>query len=475
MNTEEVAKRAGVHKDTLLRWLRAGLVPEPGRDGRGWRVFTAHDAESVATFARWRSEVTEPEGAYSVAERYAASSVAEPHAAYSTTPQAHPAVESLRRINWDFSDASTGYLTHGLHPYPAKFIPQIPNALIQELSSVGETVLDPFAGSGTTLVEALILKRHVIGIDANPIACLIARAKTGRLNESDVEELRMLEMRLPGVRTEFISGQKSLFELSEPSVPTANPDIDFWFDAHVIPELWRLKELCEALHSNEARELAKACFSSIIVNVSKQDSDTRYVRRSKLIEPGDTVRRFERALATAIPRAVEFSDLAEPRFRCDVLNRDVLEAPNITPVDLVVSSPPYPNAFSYHLYHRTRMLWLGMDSAEFKKREIGSHRKYSSRAAGAAGPETFEQEMATVFGWLNRVLKPGGFCCFVIGDSTIRGASVRNDQIIRHAGAKHGFRLEAQLERQLQDTRKSFNPSIGRIKEEHILILRNGS
>src|SRR5437016_5803893 len=87
----------------------------------------------------------------------------------------------LSDMDWDFRDASTNYLSHGLHPYPAKFIPQIPQTLIREFSSVGDTVGDIFCGSGTTLVEGLLLKRHVIGIDANPLACLISAAKTSQL------------------------------------------------------------------------------------------------------------------------------------------------------------------------------------------------------------------------------------------------------------------------------------------------------
>ena len=101
-------------------------------------------------------------------------------------------INKLQGLDWDFADAQTGYLTHSLHPYPAKYIPQIPNVLIQELSSVGDTVLDPFCGSGVTLVEALLLKRHAVGVDANPLACLIARAKTTRLTETEVESLRRL-------------------------------------------------------------------------------------------------------------------------------------------------------------------------------------------------------------------------------------------------------------------------------------------
>ena len=166
-STAEVAAMAGIHRDTLLRWMREQTMPEPSRDHRGWRVFTAQEAAAIIAYAKG-------------GEREAAKAIPLDEGA---------AIARLNAIGWDFPTAKTGYLTHGLHPYPAKFIPQIPNALIQELSSVGETIGDIFCGSGTTLLEALQLKRNAVGIDANPLAVLISKAKTTPLMESDFEEL----------------------------------------------------------------------------------------------------------------------------------------------------------------------------------------------------------------------------------------------------------------------------------------------
>ena len=123
---------AGVHRDTLLRWLRERRVPEPSRDRRGWRTFTVREASAVTDFAKGDAQ-------------------------YASLDGDDPALVRLENTDWDFATAKTGYLTHTLHPYPAKFIPQIPNTLIQELSSVGDTVADIFCGSGTTLLEALQL------------------------------------------------------------------------------------------------------------------------------------------------------------------------------------------------------------------------------------------------------------------------------------------------------------------------------
>ncbi len=383
----------------------------------------------------------------------------------------------LRSLDWDFRDATTGYLTHGLHPYPAKFIPQIPNALIQELSSVGDVVGDIFCGSGTTLVEALLLKRHAVGVDANPLACLISKAKTTRVTDEDTAALQEIAGRAAALAEQIGStdGQRSLFspdELFGASVPESDA-IRFWFEPAIANELGQIRAWAAALPTDRARLVADAAFSAIVVAVSRQDSDTRYVRRPKPVRPGDALARFSRSVSNAAHAVTELTALVEPRFRRSVHHANVLEAPPVEPLDLVVCSPPYPNAYSYHLYHMTRMIWLGMDQPAFKAVEIGSHRKYSRKGPSAATSATFAEEMTRVFGWLGSRLRRDGYACFVVGDSTIRGRRFNNADTISQAAAEHGFVEEARLRRRLLDTRKAFNPTIGKVKREHIVILRN--
>src|SRR5690606_29916358 len=146
----------------------------------------------------------------------------------------------------------------------------------------------------------------------------------------------------------------------------------------------------------------------------KQDSDTRYVRREKGIKPGDTLRRFSKAVDKSLRASMEFTSLIEHRFRRQIYEVDLLAQPEIPTLDLMVCSPPYPNAYSYHLYHRTRMLWLGMDQPKFKREEIGSHRKYSSKGRSRATVDTFVSEFESILQWLGRRLKPEGYACFVV-------------------------------------------------------------
>ena len=453
-STAEVAAMAGVHRDTLLRWLREQIIPEPRRDRRGWRLFSPRDAAAIVAFSKF----DERETAKALPLDY------------------KTAIGRLEAFEWDFATAKTGYLTHRLHPYPAKFIPQIPNALIQELSSVGETVGDMFCGSGTTLLEALQLKRHAVGIDANPLAGLISKAKTTPLTATEFDELTMHRSACEDLLQVAGALTGDLFHDGRPFKSSAwrpEPKVcKFWFMPYVIEELAELRYMIDRLPSDSTKQLCSVTFAAIIVAVSKQDSDTRYVRREKSIEPGDTVRRYLSQLDSSVAAAREMSDLVEDRFSCHVLVANILEAPETEPLDLVVTSPPYPNAYSYHLYHRTRLIWLGYDTDQFKKIEIGSHRKYSSKSRNRATAETFRLEFEKIFRWLRPRLRDRRYACFVIGDSTIDGTFIDNASLLVDAGSVEGFKEVKRINRTIAPTRKTFNPRIGKIKTEKILILQ---
>lgn len=452
--TAQAAARAGIHRDTLLRWLREQRVPEPQRDGNGWRRFTEEQLKSIVRFAKGRTSIAESSASYTESK----------------------SMVHLQNLDWDFVGARGGYLTHSLHPYPAKFIPQIPNTLIQELSSVGETVLDMFCGSGTTLVEALVLKRNAVGIDANPLACLISQAKTTAITSEDKLELESLALKAREYAASVSLAVPNLFSDApfRSQAPRPNHDsVDFWFESFVVEELAEIRAWCFSLTSAPARTLALTAFSAIIVAVSKQDSDTRYVRRDKGLQPGTVFSRFERALSKSVQAAWEFSDIVEERFTCTVFQENILADPGTGTVDLVVCSPPYLNAYSYHLYHMTRMVWLEMDQPTFKEVEIGSHRKYSRKGKNGANEKTFRSECKIIFSWLRRTLRSDRYACFVVGDSTLNGKRINVADLMAYEGREEGFTECARIDRTLQATRKSFNPKIGKIKTEQILIVKN--
>ena len=378
----------------------------------------------------------------------------------------------LPKADWSFADADTGGSTHRLHPYPAKFIPQIPRTLIQALSRPGDMVADIFCGSGTTLVEALRLKRRAWGIDANPLAALISQAKTTPLRPEDVEALQVHQadcgQRLAEIDPEqrdLLAGPKRTF------APTTTPSreiLDFWFEAHVAQELTALKECIQALPDGPARRLGQVSLSAIIVSVSKQDSDTRYVRAAKDIAPGETIRRYLRQLQRAM-HGVE-SLRGTPPGQCSIHHANVLDAPDTKTFDLMICSPPYPNAYDYALYHRTRMAWLDFDSTALQRVEIGAHRKYSAKGGSRATVETFRKEFERIFVWLHGRLKLNGLACFVIGNSILNGEFVDNAGVLHDAAGAAGFVENDRAERRIAPNRTSFNPGKGE-KTETILLL----
>lgn len=382
--------------------------------------------------------------------------------------------ESLEQVSWDFTATEKHITVHSIHPYPAKFPPALPRTVIGLLSKPGDTVMDPFCGSGTSLVEALVQGRSAVGIDANPIAWLISSAKLVRLDEQDYMALTSLADQIWALGE--AAGQALLpFEDMETEAAGStipHPDIAFWFDQSVVVQLNKLVKLIDKLPSGRSRLVAQCALSAIIVSVSWQDSDTRYVRRNKQLAPGIVYRRYSRSLAKCVRALREFQALVPPRAAGRVIRANTLEGPDVGPVDLVVTSPPYPNAWSYHLYHKLRMLWLGFDPEAFKAIEIGSHRKYSRTGNGGATPSTFLTEMRTIFAWLATVLRPSGYACFVVGDSIVSGQLIHNDDILREAATSVGFKVIFQTRRTINRMRKSFIPTVGKIQQEHVMVFQ---
>jgi len=103
----------------------------------------------------------------------------------------------------------------------------------------------------------------------------------------------------------------------------------------------------------------------------------------------------------------------------------------------------------------TRMVWLGMDQPGFKKREIGSHRKFSNKEKNGAIIETFKTEMKSVFGLLRDVLRDGGHACFVVGNSIIRGHTYDNAEVLKEAGESSGFAEVARLNRKRTEAERA--------------------
>lgn len=358
---------------------------------------------------------------------------------------------------WNFHDAKTNEYLHGLHPYPAKFIPQIPRLALERYTKEGDTVYDPFCGSGTTLVEASALNRHSIGTDNNSVGVLVSKVKTHLYSDDEIARFRKFlktfdeQLENAKIRRDLVTEDKNFF---------------YWFSTEVIDHLSKIKGLILD-YPKEYQNVLLSVFSSIIVKVSYQDSDTRYARKDKLITPDDVSDSFRNKLLKVL-KEIENS-LGYCRLESRVYQADSRSVPMIASdsVDLIVTSPPYLNAYDYHKYHRQRLHWLDADIKKVRTTEIGSHDQFTKKNAIA---QPYFDDMELCFTEWQRVLKTGSKCVIVIGDAIVSKSPVYVADTFCEIMTKKGFVIVERSIRRLKATNRAFNVKNSRMDSEHVLV-----
>ena len=167
---------------------------------------------------------------------------------------------------WDFIGKDTNELTHGFHLYPGVMNPFVARKLISRFGKNHETLLDPFCGSGTTLVEAKNAGISADGFDINPIARLISRAKTNSYNIANLSGF--VESLIERIHS------KQLVKLSEATHNSGFSDktIQTWFPNKTVQEISTyLREIEESENYDENfRIFAKVSLSDCLRSVSIQ-------------------------------------------------------------------------------------------------------------------------------------------------------------------------------------------------------------
>lgn len=378
--------------------------------------------------------------------------------------------ETLGAIDWSFTDDDTSFLTHDLHPYPAKFIPQIPGHCIANLSLPGELVLDPFGGSGTTALEAVRLGRRALSVDANAIGTLIARVKTCNLDRTAARELHAIRSALTTLLVDLPSPEV-LCGTHRACIPEI-ANIDKWFPVSSRGELAGIRDRIGKMSSEKARDIASLALSRIALAVSFQDSETRYTSKPHEIPQGETIKRYLVALDT-IMRNVIRTQAALRYGVCSFVTADsrtlAKDACRPGTVDLIVTSPPYGNANDYHLYHRFRLLWLGHDPRKLGKIEIGSHLRHQKESSGF---DAYAEEMGQTLGQMYELLRPGRYAVLVVGDAIYKKVLYPAAELLGERAERVGFETVCILERQIHSTKRSFVAAGRRATTEKLLVIR---
>lgn len=359
---------------------------------------------------------------------------------------------------------NVSYFTHGFFKYPCKFIPQIPRWAIQTYSMKNCLVLDPFAGSGTTLVEAVLNNRNALGVDFDKLSQLLSKTKTSPLSREQIKYLDEIKKELFNTKWRKASFKPDLH------------NIEHWFPEDNISQLSTLKERIDQMYSDTKDETVYnfllVCFASIIKKCSYADdtSPKPYVSTRIKKHPLKVTEAFLKTLESYLKIIEQYTNAN--LGNASIISEDAREinAPKYSKkVSLAITSPPYINAFDYVRSLRLENAWLGYygDSniIDIKKKQVGTeiissdvyrhgpketgvmelnsilNKVYQKDKKRAFVIHKFFEDMGKNFIEIHELLKKGAHYVVVVGDSTIRGFNVPTHKILIEIAEQRGFKL----------------------------------
>src|SRR6187399_3035758 len=264
---------------------------------------------------------------------------------------------------------------HRLHPYLGKFVPQLVEALLGRYVAVGGRVLDPFAGSGATLVQCKESGYDAVGIDVAAFNCLLMRVKTARY------DLQRLEADLRHV-------------LGRAGRSRRRPRgyVEEWFARPAAAELLHFRSLVDEYeHADVLRVvLARAARSARLTahfdlefpRAPQRDPYWCHKHRRQCVPVQEAGKFLNRYLLDTLDRIKEFERVRVPEHRADVVHGDSADVALEGTFDAILTSPPYPGLIDYHEQHRYAYELLGLDDR--RALELGAAAAGTSRAALAA-------------------------------------------------------------------------------------------
>lgn len=260
----------------------------------------------------------------------------------------------------NFHGEDSGYASHDLHAFAAKFPPQLPRVFIRGLTKPGDIVLDPMLGSGTTVVEALIEGRNGIGLDIDPLALRLGQVKT---NPLDLERLREVSYKVISRANALISDGESIDrQVARRFNGKTKEFIDYWFLPSTQRELMALVLAIEGVGDAPLRRFLELTFSSIIVTKSGGVSRARDLAHTR--PHLDEEKIPKNALEQFLPRLRKnLNSIAQLKTN-GVISVPLAGDARLMPladgvVDLIVTSPPYANAIDYMRAHKFSLVWFG--------------------------------------------------------------------------------------------------------------------
>ncbi|MBI4788141.1 MAG: site-specific DNA-methyltransferase [Chloroflexi bacterium] len=400
-------------------------------------------------------------------------------------------IATLLQGELNFHGEKTGYASHDLHAFAAKFPPQLPRAFIRGLTKPGDIVLDPMMGSGTTVVEAVLEGRRAIALDIDPLALRLASVKTTPM---DLDKLRHEANQVLSRSNALLSKSSKLDrELAKHFDEHTKEFVDYWFAADTQRELMALVLALQEVADTPVRQFLELTFSSVIITKSGGVSRARDLAHSrphldKTKVPKNAIEQFSVRLRKNL---ASIAGLKSDGAVASPLAGDARSMPLRTGViDLIVTSPPYANAIDYMRAHKFSLVWLGesvSDLTELRARYIGSERVRPAEevrlperpealvrqlaqqdANKAAVLRKYSIEMKTALSEMYRVLRHDSAAIVVVGTSVMRSIDVQTHLILADIAAECGFDVVGLAQRVLDRNKRMMPARFGKKSDSMI-------
>jgi DNA modification methylase len=366
---------------------------------------------------------------------------------------------------WSFAESrSIDQLSHGYHRYPAKFIPQLVKKLIETYTEKGDKIVDVFAGCGTTLVESKVHGRTSEGVDINPVAELITRAKITAIKP---EILKKEFIRLLAIIAKY--------DAKKIEVKGNHPRIDYWFRHY---EKKKIAYLYDAIFTGKDEHVIDfylCALSNILKNCSRWlQSSTK-----PQIDPNKKIKEPFEAFSFQVKRMLKKNELFYEELNnnkvlnvsCKIRLADARQTKiRANSANAIITSPPYVTSYEYADIHQLTGYWFDYisDITSFRKDFIGtffSNNKetrttipiaekivnklipISSKSAGEVA--NYFNDMCKVAKEMHRILKPEGVVCLVIGNTTMKGVKITSAEAFAEMLSLQGFKIEDVIKREI--------------------------
>jgi DNA modification methylase len=391
--------------------------------------------------------------------------------------------------------------THGYFKYPCKFIPEIPRWVMSKYGREGNlSVLDPFSGSGTTLLEANVTGYNAFGTELDNFAKLLIKVKTTPLALEETDFVRgWLESIIKLYKENFV-------DYINPFVPEIN-NLYHWFSEENVQKLGIIKTEIERIENQRIIDFLKVCLASSIRKCSNADdvSPKPYVSNKIEKVASDPFVTFPNIVAKYLSSMIELTTFSFNNTVgiSEILDGDALNIITDKRFEIAITSPPYINAFDYSRTLRLENLWLDLESEESirdkKKAYVGTENIVTKKEElelsildlseklkeayiniepidkkRANIVKKFFEDMRKNLIEVYNVLDNNGIYCVVIGDSTIRNVNVESWSIICDIAETVGFQLDAYFGYVIQNhyLRIPRGKRGGKINKDYVFVLR---